>query len=67
MNIETRKEVVLTGLRFANNILVEILSNHARAVNVAGADKLREAVSLLADAEREFRQGPQRVVHEAAL
>lgn len=55
MNPETRQEIVMAGVRWANNILVEVLSNHARAVSPSGADKLRQAVSLLDEASREFR------------
>jgi len=55
MEFETRQEVVVSGVRWANNILVEVLSNYARSVSVSGADKLRQAVSLLDEAGREFR------------
>jgi len=55
MNPETRQEIVMAGVRWANNILVEVLSNHARAVSPSGADKLRQAISLLDEASREFR------------
>ena len=47
--------VVLNGIRWANNILVEILSNHARNVDDIGADLLRDAVSKLREAEARFR------------
>ena len=55
---ETRLYLVLAAIRWANNILVEVLSDHARQVSLSGADKLREVVSLLADTEREFRKVP---------
>lgn len=51
-----RKEVLLSGVRWANNILVELGSNHARAVSHAGADQLRVAIAALAEAESEFQK-----------
>ena len=56
MDKEARQEVVIAGVRWANNILVEVLSNHARAVSGKGAGCLREAISKLAEADREFRR-----------
>ena len=50
-----RREVLLHGCRWANNILVEILGNHAATVSVAGRNKLRDAIALLEEAIREFR------------
>lgn len=61
MNPETRQEIVMAGVRWANNILVEVLSNHARAVSPSGADKLRQAVSLLDEASRDFRNRSESV------
>ena len=58
MSKETRLHLILAAIRWANNILVEVLSDHARQVSPSGADKLREVVSLLADTEREFRKVP---------
>jgi hypothetical protein len=55
MDQETRKEITLHGIRLANNILVEVLSNHAAAVNVEGRKYLSEAVKLIAKADSEFR------------
>jgi hypothetical protein len=56
MDKDTRQEIVLHGVRWANNILAEVLSNHARHVSKEGADLLREAISILADAAEEFRK-----------
>jgi len=56
MSDETRLELVLAAVRWASNMLAEVLSNHARAVGPNGADKLRGAVSLLSDADRDFRK-----------
>ena len=50
-----RREVLLHGCRWANNILVEILGNHAAFISVAGRNKLRDAIALLEEAFREFR------------
>jgi hypothetical protein len=51
-----RREIVLHGLRWATNILVEVLSNHASAVSESGRKILAEAVSKLGEAEAEFRK-----------
>jgi hypothetical protein len=53
---ELRREILLTGVRWTNNILVEILSKHARAVSNEGADSLAKAIQYLAEAERAFRR-----------
>ena len=51
-----RQEIVLHGLRWAQNILSEILMNHAAAVNLKGRGELSEAVSHLNEAEGHFRK-----------
>jgi hypothetical protein len=51
-----RREIVLHGVRWATNILVEVLSNHAAAVSASGRKFLAEAVSKLQEAEAEFRK-----------
>lgn len=56
MSDETRLELVLAAVRWANNMLTDVLSRYARDVGPNGADKLRGAVSLLADADRDFRK-----------
>ena len=48
--------VLLNGMRWANNILVEVLSQYARSIDSEGAKLLAECVSKLADAERVFRE-----------
>lgn len=51
-----RKELLLAGVRWANNILVELGSNHARAVSHDGADQLRVAIAALSEAECHFQK-----------
>jgi hypothetical protein len=51
-----RTEIVLHGLRWANNILVEILANHAAAVSKSGSKILSDAVAKLNQAEGEFNK-----------
>jgi hypothetical protein len=53
MTDETRLEIVITGVRWANNILCEILSNHAH-LDSGGRNKLREAVNNLEEARKCF-------------
>jgi len=56
MKKEVRAEIILHGLRWATNILVEILANHAAAVSESGRKFLTEAVSKLEEASAEFRK-----------
>jgi len=56
MRKEVRAEIVLHGLRWATNILVEILANHAAAVSESGRKFLTEAVGKLEEAAAEFRK-----------
>lgn len=58
MNIqnETRQELVLHGIRWANNILVELLANHAAAVSKEGRTALAEAIRNITEAETHFRK-----------
>jgi hypothetical protein len=54
MNNELRRELLLHGLRWATNILVEVLTCHAQAISLTGRNKLAEAVTKLTEAEQEF-------------
>jgi hypothetical protein len=56
IKIETRQEIVLHGVRWANNILVEILANHAAAVSKEGRQALADAIRKITEAENHFRQ-----------
>ena len=55
MNSETRQEIVLHGLRWSTNILVEILANHAANVDPKGRQSLSEAIHKLTEAAEYFR------------
>ncbi len=54
MTVDTRKEIVLHGMRWANTILVEILSNHAIRCSIDGRKHLSSAIEELRKAESEF-------------
>jgi hypothetical protein len=54
MNREIRKHLLLHAIRWASNILVEVLANHGKSVSEAGADQLRKAIAALAIAEDIF-------------
>jgi hypothetical protein len=55
MNQETREEIVLHALRWANNILVEVLSNHGLKISPEARVRLREAISAVNDTDTEIR------------
>jgi hypothetical protein len=57
--MECHLEILLAGIRWANNMLVEILSNYAREVNPQAAKLLQEATDKLAAADRCFRFGSE--------
>ena len=57
MTLEVRKEILLHGLRWAGNILVEVLSNHARSINPEAADLVAKASSLIEEAQHLLRVG----------
>ena len=59
MNINSKelyRELLLNAIRWANNILVEVLSSYAARVNDIGRNHLKNAVNELAKAVEEFRK-----------
>ena len=56
MNKEVRKEIMLHALRWANNILIEVLSAHARSVNNDAANLISQAASKLEEAQHLLRR-----------
>ena len=56
MTLETRQEIVLHAVRWCNNILTEVLSNHASAVSVDGRGHLSNTLTELQKAEDSFRK-----------
>ena len=56
MTKETRQEVVLHAVRWCNNILTEVLSNHASAVSPEGRNHLSTTLEELQKAEDDFRR-----------
>lgn len=55
MNTQTKAELVLQATNFANNILVQALSNYGD-VSEDGRKNLQRALVELQDAEREYRK-----------
>ncbi len=47
---ETRLELVESGARWANNILVELINNHGSVLNTEAREHFRQAVRSLGDA-----------------
>ena len=60
MSKEILKELTLNGIRWANNILIEVLSSYATRVDGdgKGTEHLRDAVRSLSEAVNEFRKQP---------
>jgi hypothetical protein len=55
MTHETRLEIVLHGIRWANNIITEVLSNHAHTLPRPARDALLTATRNLTVATEEIR------------
>jgi hypothetical protein len=55
MKQETREELVLHAVRWANNMLVEVLNNHGTKLPAQARLRLRDAVASLAETDREIR------------
>lgn len=52
-----RAQVVLHGIRWANNILTEVAGNHASALPTGAREHLTKALSELHEAEDAVRYG----------
>ena len=55
MKQETRQEVVSCACRWANNIIVEVLSSHGSALPDKARDAIRDAKAALEIAQRAIR------------
>lgn len=53
---ELRKEIVLAALRWANNMVVEVLSNHGRILPDEARDKIMEINSANEQAQSIIRR-----------
>ena len=54
MDNNTKKELLLHGIRWSNNILVQMLSDYGH-INSNGRDALRKAIQSLNEAEHAYR------------
>jgi hypothetical protein len=52
-----RTQVVLHGIRWANNILTEVVGNHTGVLSPKARERLRDTLTALHEAEHEIRHG----------
>ena len=67
MNKRTRMELVLQGVRFASNMLVEMIGNHVRERNGFSEDSRRllsDAAKYLSDAQYSVSRDIQLALEE---
>jgi len=55
MSPETRIEIVIHGVRWATNIMTELISNHSRIMPPKARDALSTAISALNEMNHEMR------------
>jgi hypothetical protein len=55
-NKEIRREIVEHAVRWSNNILAEVLSNHGPCIGDEARDLLSQAISNLAEVESAIRR-----------
>ena len=54
--LEMRREIVINALRRANNMVVEVLSNHGPAIPDDAREKIREITRASEEAQSILRQ-----------